>query len=320
MKFSRFFRNRTDYFSCSVSSSGRGEAGGPGRLSSTAPLRAGLALALGAFSAAAPAATAFSSDINIMGSALINTPSAPTAASQTGSLTEIAGGVTTGATLAGTVIGGANPLIGTLTDIGDGFGIAFNSSGTSASGGTAAVDNLFGDFQLSINNTSSTDTYIVTLKVSYVNQVNASGADAFGLSQITLNDEFGGNYFYTGLQSDTVNGNYQYDMPNSYVNTASGSGGSLADSGSYLLPFTVAPSSALNLGDSSPELRVTGGTFALGGFSAAGSVLFTVNSVEDQKPLAAPLPAPFALFGAGLLSLCLAGTRPGLFRLNPDRG
>ena len=111
-------------------------------------------------------ATPFDSNIVISGSAEFDStgsPSAPTGnATQSGTLTRIIGGTPTTTTLNGTVVTGADPLTGSLTDFGDGFGIAFNASGSST-GGTSAINDLFGDFSLSITN-NSIAIFIVNLK------------------------------------------------------------------------------------------------------------------------------------------------------------
>src|SRR3569623_1120519 len=49
---------------------------------------------------------------------------------------------------------------GTLTDLGDGFGITFSGSG-SYDGGASAITKFVGDYSFTLSNTSLTDTYTV---------------------------------------------------------------------------------------------------------------------------------------------------------------
>ena len=250
-------------------------------------------------------ATPFDSNIAISGSAEFDStgnPSAPTGnATQSGTLTRIIGGTTTTTTLNGTVVTGADPLTGSLTDFGDGFGIALNASG-SFNDATAEIDELFGDYLFTITNNSLIDTFIVNLKLAFDNRVDASGDDAFAQSEISLdNVTSAAEIFFSDLSSDTVNGNEKYVFP-SFTNVASGSGGALTDIGSLILSFTLAPGAVVNLGDGSFELNVDGGVFTPGSFSAAVSTLLTVDSVVKQQtpPPTVPEPETLFLLGAGL--------------------
>ena len=224
----------------------------------------------------------FDSSISITGSAELS-PNPFTAttggAIQGGTLTQIIGGVTTTTTVTGT-----NPLAGTLTDINDGFGIALNASGSSTTA-TSEIDELFGDYSFVIKNDSLIDTYIVNLKLAYDNRVTASGTDAYGNSEISLDNVTGGSeIFFSGLSSDTIIGNRKFVFPDANTNLASGSfGGSLTDIGSLILSFTLAPGATVNLGDGSFEVNLDGGAFAQGSFSAAVTTLLTVDSVTKQQ-------------------------------------
>lgn len=250
-------------------------------------------------------ATPFDSNIVISGSAEFDStgsPSAPTGnATQSGTLTRIMGGATTITTLSGDTVTGADPLSGLLTDLNDGFGIAFNASGSS-NGATAEIDELFGDYLFTITNNSLIDTFIVNLKLAFDNRVDASGADAFAQSEISLDNVTSpAEIFFSDLSSDTLNGNEKYVFPSS-TNVASGSGGALSDIGSLILSFTLAPGAVVNLGDGSFELNVDGGVFAPGSFSAAVSTLLTVDSVVKQQapPPTVPEPETLLMLGLGL--------------------
>src|SRR3569833_3154405 len=90
------------------------------------------AAAVGALSMTNALAVPIDPNISISGSASFDTTNsgAPTGdATQGGTLTSIIGGATTTTTISGTTVTGANPLAGSVTDIGDGFGIAFSGSG-----------------------------------------------------------------------------------------------------------------------------------------------------------------------------------------------
>ena len=196
-------------------------------------------------------ALAFDSSISITGSAELSPIplTAPTGnASQGGTLTRIMGEVPTTTTFNGTTVSGTNPLTGTLTSTGDGFGIALNASGSSTTA-TSEIDELFGDYSFVIKNESLLDTFIVNLKLAFDSRVSASGTDAFGNSEISLDNVTGGSeIFFSGLSSDTVIGNRKFVFPDANTNLASGDfGGSLTDIGSLILSFKLAPGATVSV-------------------------------------------------------------------------
>lgn len=232
-------------------------------------------------------ATLFDTNIAITGSATFSgggsSPAAATNASQSGTLTQILGGASTTTSLNGTAITGTDPLAGTLTDIGDGFGISFNASGTFGGTGTVSeIDELFGDYAFTLKNNSATDTFTVNLKLTFDNLVNALGSDAFAQSFIRIADAGNNEQFFSMLSSDSFNGNTKFVFPDGINNVALGSGGTLTDAGPILLSFVLAPGALVNLGDNSFELNVDGGAFQPGFFNVAVSTLLTVDSVVKQ--------------------------------------
>ena len=276
-----------------------------------------VAVLLGVLLPTTASATLFDPLISITGSAEFDSIGSPTApqggATQSGTLTRIMGGTTTITTLSGDTVAGADPLTGTLTDNGDGFGIAFNASGIST-GGTSAINNLFGDLSLSIANNSA-DIFTVNLKITFSNAVDAifnqsSTASDIAFAQAEINLLNGvQNVFFADTTSDTFNGNEKFVYPDN-TNQASGSGGAISASGSMILPFILNPGQVITLGDiSSSEVRAFGGTFGSGNFSTVVSALLTVDSVEKQQttPPTPTVPEPETLF---ILAIGLA-----LFRL-----
>jgi len=265
-----------------------------------------LAALLGAIPTAAMA-TLIDPSIAISGSAALSFDStALTNATQSGTVDSIIGSTDTTSTLSGNTITGTNPLAGTLTSIGDGFGIGFTASGTAANGNTSQIGNLFGDYSFTIANNSATDTFTVNLKLNFSESVDATGVNAFAQSQTRLADATSATeYLFLGLSSDTLNSNTKYTYQNP-VNQAIGSGGALNYTGSIILSFILAPGAQVNLGDNSFEVNLLGGAFDAGdSFSAAVSTLYTVDSVVKQQAKNVPEPQTFLLLTVGLILLSL---------------
>ena len=229
----------------------------------------------GALAEAAP----IDPNITITGSATYDTGfSFVDNASHSGTMTVTVGGATTTTNyLDGTV--GANPLNGTLTDTGDGFGC------TGFASASAAVDDAeFGigiDITMTIANTSLTDIYDVTIGIAYGNTVDSAGTDAYVDSEFTLDRTPPGiEEFFTDLITDTVNGNEVGGNP------VSGFGGPLTDSGTDTLVLT------LNPGDS----YVIDGDWTMegGAYADATSVAF-LDDFYVQLTIVDVIPEPTTL-------------------------
>ena len=169
------------------------------------------------FTGAVAEAAPIDPDISISGGATLDTGAtgAFDDASLSGTLTRIVGGSTTTTNYsdsgAGLVVG-PNPLNGTLTDTGDGFGC----TGVAEATGSAAADGEFEagiDIVMSITNSSLTDIFQVTILTTFANSVDSSGDDAYTDSEFTLDSRLstipppGTEEFFTHLVTDTVNGN-----------------------------------------------------------------------------------------------------------------
>lgn len=265
------------------------------------------------------AATPINANVSISGSVEFDStgsPSAPTSgATQSGNLTRIVGGTTTTTTLSGATISGSDPLTGTLTDFGDGFGVDFTANGSSTSG-TSQISDLFGDLFLTLTNNSATDTFTVNLKLDFDGSTDANGADAFAQSHISLDNVTNtAELFFSDLESDTLNGDVKHVHPDGSTDLAAGNGDPLSNSGSIILSLILAPNAKINLGDNSFEVRARGGTFdsAGGSFSTFVSMLLTVESVVNQSqppiPESVPEPEILVLLALGVVSLRLTTHR-----------
>ncbi|WP_445371028.1 PEP-CTERM sorting domain-containing protein [Methylomonas sp. HW2-6] len=275
-----------------------------------------IGLALGQQIGAAHAAS-FDPNIVIKGSAEFDStgsPSDPVNATQAGELTRIMAGVTTTTTLNGAAINGIDPLSGTLTSIGDGFGIKFNANGRSNSE-PSIVNPLFGDYTMSLQNNSATDAFLVNLRFQFSYQVSATDSvrsttdnGEFAKAQVTLHKEDGSELLFASGLSDAKQGNQQFLFTNNLVNAASGLGGTLSDSGFMILSFLLNPGQLLNLGDGSPEVLLQGRADS-GLFGSEVNTLITVDSVVKQNSQTVPEPESLMLTAIGLLSLFAAKRR-----------
>ena len=140
-------------------------------------LALGIWMLIGGLAEAAP----IGPDVSVSGSATYDTGfSFVDNASHSGTMTATVGGVTTittyGATSTGFLSGsatGASPLLGTLTDTGDGFGITGVAAGSGAQN-----DAEFGigiDVVMTITNTSALDIWEVTIRTTFGNTIDSAG-------------------------------------------------------------------------------------------------------------------------------------------------
>ena len=210
----------------------------------------------------------------------------------TGGFSMVSGGATTSSTYDGApVVTGADPLAGSLTDIGDGFGFT----------GTASVtdDDFLIGFDIAINainNTSIMQT--IVFKLSFSNMVNADGDDAYAHSNLSLSDDIiGDDFFFSDLKSDTVfgdeNGGVLIDPdPINNPNPAN-YGATLTESGDLLFSYIMDPLDEVNLFMS---WTLEGGDYAGGLAEGDLTAFLSVDAVV-------PLPGSLWLMLSGMLLL-----------------
>jgi hypothetical protein len=261
-----------------------------------------LALGAGTLFAGSAAALPFSGDIVITASSAFDEANsfvdgADVQATQ--SLTS--GGVTTTTSITGATVGsGDNPLAGALTDIGDGLALDVEALAEALTDGDEQEwDDYAFELEVTIQNTSATDSYRVVITVDFDNFVDADGptpetSGAFADSEFTI-DQNGVEILFTDLVSDVlfgdeVNGTDQgtFGEPQSEI-------------ASLPLTFILAPGETIGL---IGEYVTQGGAFdpdtlARLVFSAS------IGVTEVTNLTAVPVPAPFslALLATGLVAL-----------------
>ena len=150
----------------------------------------GVGVLLGAALLALPVTSAkavpITSDLTITGTVDIDEVDSTLdgSASQTGTMDLTSGGTDSQSTISGTMVSGSDPLSGSLTDTGDGVGASGSLSGSSDGDGSFFVI----DLTMEIMNTSLTDTFEITFKITYDNSVDADGIDAFAQSEFSVDD------------------------------------------------------------------------------------------------------------------------------------
>jgi len=213
-------------------------------------------------------------------------------ATNSGAMTVNVGGIPITTTYTNSTPSGANPLIGTLTHIGDGFSL----TGTAAGAASAAHDAQFAvgiDAAMMIINASSTFPCEVTVGIDFNNAVNSAGTEAYVDSEFTLDQTPpGAEVFFTDIVTDTLYGNEVGGDP------IAGYGGPVSESGTDMLVLTLNPGESFTLdGD---------WTMEGGAYSDASSLAtledFRVTLTIDEAFLV-PEPASLALLGAGLAAL-----------------
>ena len=236
------------------------------------------------------------SNLSISGTAAFDVGSAQADGNvtQTGNFSTTQGGVTTVSTFSGTTVTGDNPLPGTLTDIGDGFGMEADVDAQYESEFEVVMD-----IDISVKNNSATVPYRVTFGLDFSNIVNSMGTpevdDAFSESEFVV-DVDDNEVFFSDLLSDLLNGNeIDGDDTGDF-------GGQLDDSGMESFIIEIDPSSTVLI---EGILQIDGGVFspeasALADFSA---------SINVQNVAAVPLPTAIVLFGSGLTGLAVVRCR-----------
>ncbi|MFA5239909.1 MAG: hypothetical protein WC476_09435 [Phycisphaerae bacterium] len=244
----------------------------------------------------ASALAVFSPDISITGNIEYDTEFADAYnASLTGGFSKTVGGTVTNSTFNAGAVAGGNPLAGTLTSIGDGFGFSSNGSGNMAGSEPDDESELGAGFDMTLNivNNSLTFPYWITFNLNFSNFVTSSGVDAYAHSEFTLDDPTG-EIFFTDLLSDLYYGNEIGGVE------TGGYGGNLNESGTPSFTKLLGPGETWSYDGA---FTMEGGAFEnLSSYSGAFSANFTVTDVTQEVP--EPVTALLLSVGA-LCSNCL---------------
>lgn len=216
-------------------------------------------------------------------------------AAHSGTFSLTSGGSTSTSSFAdGLLILGSNPLNGTLTDTGDGFGISGSASADRANTDSEFLAGV--DLALTVTNNSVTDVFEVVFGVTFSQSIDATGTDAYVTSEFVVGDVTNNvEIFFSDITSDTVNGNEVDGNP------VAGFGGPLSDSDSTTFSITLNPGESLDMdgfwtGEGGAYADAT--SFAdLVGFTGSLTVVDVVNQT------AVPVPGALYLFVSGLLGL-----------------
>lgn len=231
-------------------------------------------------------AAPFSPDIKITGTSTFDTGFALAlgSVSQTGTFSMTSGGLSAVRTFNGTTVNGANPISGTLTDPGDGFGISADVE--------ALFDSEFAigiDIGIDIKNNSIAIPYELTFEVNFSNKVNSGGSDALAESELTIDDPFG-KIFFTQVVSDTLLGNVIGGVE------TGGFGGIVDDNGMSSFKILVDPLATLRI---EAYLTQDGAAFDI---DSAAEINFS-SFISVQDVAAVPIPGTLLLLGSGLAGL-----------------
>ncbi len=211
---------------------------------------------------------------------------------------------------------GGNPLAGTLTDIGDGFGFTGTASATATLDDIGDPNDPFDDVYIEelftigfdtainvINNTSVMQT--VVFRLSFSNMVNADDTadfdntgitDAYAHSNFFLFDDISiGDIFFSDLSSDTLNGD---ENGGNLIDPAT-YGATLTESGDVLFSYMINPSDEVNLFMS---WTLEGGDYVGGLAEADLNAFLSVDRVV-------PLPGSLWLMLSGMLVLLQRAVR-----------
>ena len=216
-------------------------------------------------------------------------------ATHTGSLVQTIGGASSTTTINDiSITSGSNPLSGTLTDVGDGWEIHSDISGSfSGTSGAATNNGNFYDLFFNIQNLSATDSIQVTISLDYDNHVHSSGPDAFAASEFQLFDGSDTELFFSDLTSDTLFGNAVNG------NSTGAFGGTLDDTGIHQLILTLTPGELL---DFHVFHSIEGGAYASGSsYSGSFDAIVSFDATIPTNQVAEP--GLLALMGFGLLGM-----------------
>lgn len=240
-------------------------------------------------------AGAFSMDIEITGSVMFDEGHADASGdvTQGGDVKLKAGAALVEKEYSGTTPPDPNPLLGTLTHIGDGLGVdgdvdaAFQDPESEFGIG---IDMLF-----DIENSSPTDSYRITFRVDLrENTVDADGSDAYADSEFTVDDP-DGEVFFSHLNSDTFYGDEVGGEPEGTF------GARLTESGIFLFDLVIDPGMNLEV---EGDWTLNGGAYESGSLATVDFDAFiSVDNVENlSSPGPEPVPEPgtFLLLGSGL--------------------
>ncbi|QPF75366.1 hypothetical protein G8A07_22220 [Roseateles sp. DAIF2] len=177
-------------------------------------------------------------------------------------------------------------LSGALLQTGDSLGLSFSMSGSTNDGADVQTDGLFADYLLSLVNSSATDTFTLLFRVSARNAVQASGADAFAFSDLSVKDAGLNELFFSDYRADTLNPGSNFELQ------------SLDDS----FTIVLAPGQSTTL---SALQRQRGGAFGDGAGSYGATLASSILLEEVRSsggPNELPLPGSLPLALLGLLS------------------
>lgn len=259
-------------------------------------LAAGAALALWLGYAGPVAAASIDPALAITGSVEFVASSATfePGTTHTSTMSAVSGGATTNSTVNGNSVTGSNPLTGTLTMINDGFGVTTAVTSVFATIAGNRQYELPFDINVSVSNTSLTDTFEVVFRSAITQAVDANGADSFAEAEFNLRKTGDpDDLFFSEIISDTFFG----DEINGVDQGTSGA--PQAADKQQSLTFNLAPGGSLSL---RVAFDVTGGVLANpGSTSGDATTLLSIERVTNlTNPAAVPLPGAFLLFGSAV--------------------
>lgn len=220
----------------------------------------------------------------------VNSAAALGGASQGGTLTHLSAGVPTSSSFTGNPAGLVpSSLSGALTATGDGIGARFSMAGASV--GAENSVGLFADYTLFLSNSSAVETFTIVFRALISNLVDATGADAFAFSDISVRDASNSEVLFSDHRVDTLN-------PGNNLT---------ADSANSIFSVVLAPGATTTF---TALQRQRGGVYAAGQFSASLNAFLSVDSVSSSGGgNAVPLPGSLALVVLALGGLALARRR-----------